>query len=60
METKTCLKCGGEMASDKNLGSYTELMLRNKDQYVGDRIQTFYCIKCGYIELYREKKRSGF
>jgi hypothetical protein len=41
------------MATDKNLGSFIELTLRTKDQYLGDRILTFYCINCGYIEICR-------
>jgi predicted nucleic-acid-binding Zn-ribbon protein len=54
--TKKCPKCGSEMVNDKDLGSYGELTLKNKDQFLGDNVLTYYCVKCGYIELYREKK----
>jgi hypothetical protein len=45
-------KCGGEMADDKKLGSYTEITLKKEGQFLGDRMQVFYCVNYGYIELY--------
>jgi predicted nucleic-acid-binding Zn-ribbon protein len=30
--------------------------LKKGDEYVGERINVFYCKNCGFIELYREKK----
>jgi predicted nucleic-acid-binding Zn-ribbon protein len=56
MENKTCPKCGGEMACDRHLGSYTEIMLKKGEQFLGDWIKVFYCVNCGFIELYREKR----
>lgn len=57
MEDKTCPKCDSNMQSDKHLqslGSETELV--SKNGFLGDKVKVFYCVKCGYIELYREKK----
>lgn len=57
MEDKTCPKCGSNMQGDKHLqslGSETELVERNG--FLGDKVKVFYCLQCGYIELYREKK----
>jgi hypothetical protein len=45
------------MAGDKRLGSYTDLTLKKENEFIGDGILTFYCIACGYIELYREQKK---
>jgi predicted nucleic-acid-binding Zn-ribbon protein len=56
-ETRACPKCGSTMRSDKHLqslGSETELVSMNG--FLGDRVKVFYCVKCGYIELYREEK----
>ena len=47
------------MAGDKHLGSYTDLTLKKEDQFIGDPILTFYCMNCGYIELYREEKKQS-
>jgi hypothetical protein len=44
------------MSSDRKLGLYTEVTLKKGDEYVGGRINVFYCKNCGFIELYREKK----
>jgi predicted nucleic-acid-binding Zn-ribbon protein len=59
MEDKTCPKCGSRMLSDKKLGSgATEATLIYENEFKGDDIKTYYCRKCGYIELYRiENKR---
>jgi predicted nucleic-acid-binding Zn-ribbon protein len=58
-EIKKCPKCSGEMAGDKRLGSYTEITLKKEDQFIGDTILTFYCVNCGYMELYREEKKKS-
>jgi predicted nucleic-acid-binding Zn-ribbon protein len=58
METKKCPKCDGEMVNDKDLGSYGELTLKSKDQFLGDTVLTFYCVICGYIELYRARNEN--
>ncbi|MGD0978890.1 MAG: hypothetical protein ABR962_07080 [Candidatus Bathyarchaeia archaeon] len=57
METKNCPKCGGEMVNDRQLGSYTEITLKKGEQFIGDPVKAFYCVKCGYIELYKETKK---
>jgi predicted nucleic-acid-binding Zn-ribbon protein len=57
-ETRTCPKCGSTMKGDRHLqslGSETELV--TKDGFLGDQVKAFYCVKCGYIELYRGRKR---
>ena len=46
---KKCPKCGGEMENDKQLGSYTEITFKREDQFLGDGVQAFYCINCGYV-----------
>ena len=46
------------MINNKQLGSFIELTLKNKDQYLGDKVFTFYCANCGFIELYTEIKNK--
>jgi hypothetical protein len=55
-QIKMCPKCGSEMSGDRQPGSYTEITLKKGEQFLGDRVQAFYYVSCGYIELYREKK----
>jgi predicted nucleic-acid-binding Zn-ribbon protein len=58
MEGKTCPKCGSNMQGDKHLqslGSETELV--GKNGFLGDKVEVFYCVRCGYIELYREREK---
>jgi predicted nucleic-acid-binding Zn-ribbon protein len=31
-----------------------------KGDIVGDRVTSFYCKNCGYIEFYRQRKESNF
>ncbi len=50
---KKCPKCNADMRNDKKLGSYIEVSLRKEDQFIGDKVLTFYCDNCGFIELYR-------
>ena len=54
-----CPKCGSQMLEDRHfqaLGSEVELV--SKDAFLGDKLKICYCEKCGYIELYRGKKRG--
>jgi predicted nucleic-acid-binding Zn-ribbon protein len=56
--TKKCPKCGSNMQADKHLqslGSETELV--SHEGFLGDEIRVFYCENCGFIELYRIKKK---
>jgi predicted nucleic-acid-binding Zn-ribbon protein len=55
-EVKKCPKCDGEMKNDLRLVSYTEITVAKENQPVGDYIDVFMCMNCGYIELYKEKK----
>jgi predicted nucleic-acid-binding Zn-ribbon protein len=52
-ETKKCPKCGSEMEKGKRLISFTEISLAKEGDYVGDRIDVYCCIDCGYMELYK-------
>jgi predicted nucleic-acid-binding Zn-ribbon protein len=58
-EDKTCPKCGSKMLSDLALGSGgIEITLIRENEYREDDVRTFYCRKCGFMELYRvENKR---
>jgi predicted nucleic-acid-binding Zn-ribbon protein len=57
METKTCPKCGSTMQSEKHLQALgSEIELVSKSAFMGDRVKVHCCEKCGFIELYREKK----
>jgi len=58
-EALKCHKCGGEMGSDRKLGLYTEVTLKKGDEYVGERINVFYCKNCGFIELYKENTEGN-
>jgi len=58
-EPRKCPKRGGDMGSDKKLGLYTEVTLRKGDEYVGERINVFYCKNCGFIELYKENTEGN-
>jgi ribosomal protein S27AE len=61
-ETKKCPKCDGIMEDGRSLSTgYSlvewEVSLKKKKAILfGDKIIPFYCKKCGYIELYLEKK----
>jgi predicted nucleic-acid-binding Zn-ribbon protein len=57
-EDKTCPKCGSRMLSDKTLGSGAiGVSLIRENEFRGDDVKTFYCRKCGYMELYRVENR---
>jgi hypothetical protein len=52
-DVKTCPKCSGKMEKGKRLITYTEISLAAKEgDYVGDRIDVYCCVDCGYLELY--------
>jgi predicted nucleic-acid-binding Zn-ribbon protein len=58
MESKTCPKCGSNMQGDRQLRGLTgEVELVPEGGYLGDKIRAFYCESCGYLELYREKRK---
>ena len=53
-----CPKCGSEMREDRHLqalGCAVELV--TTEAFLGDKVKTFYCQSCGYIELYRVSDR---
>ncbi|MDH5451457.1 MAG: hypothetical protein OEX77_11300 [Candidatus Bathyarchaeota archaeon] len=56
-EAKKCPKCDGEMKKGFRLVAYTEITVAKENQPVGDYIDVSVCMNCGYIELYKEKKR---
>ena len=58
-EPKKCPKCGQEIAGDKRLASYTEITLKNEQEYIGDTVLPFYCVNCGYMELYCEEEKKS-
>ncbi len=54
----TCPKCGSYMNEDKHLealGCHVELV--PSEGFLGDKVLAFYCEKCGYVEVYRVKKK---
>ncbi len=61
-EDKTCPKCGSRMLSDKTLGSGAiGISLIYENEFRGDDVKTYYCRKCGFMELYRaENKRRPY
>jgi len=50
-EAYRCPKCKGEMASGIVSGN---LRIVKQGDLVGDRMNAFYCMDCGFIELYKE------
>jgi len=50
-ERVKCPKCGGAMEYGTTSGDFR--ILKSGD-LVGDRASAFYCLKCGYVELYKE------
>jgi predicted nucleic-acid-binding Zn-ribbon protein len=61
-EDKTCPKCGSRMLSDKALGTgATPVSLILENEWRGDDVKTYYCRRCGFMELYRvENKRLPY
>jgi len=61
-EVKKCPKCDGIMEDARSLTTSWNLvewevsLKKKKAIWFGDKITPFYCKKCGYIELYLEKK----
>jgi hypothetical protein len=41
------------MEKGKRLISFTDISLAKEGDYVGDRIDVYCCIDCGYMELYK-------
>ena len=59
IEVKKCPKCGGEMEEGKGLASYMSYVyLMKKSGWRGNKIHTFYCSNCGFIEIYGEIKKK--
>ncbi len=57
-EVNKCPKCGGTMAKGRGLGSWGGVTFAKKDDWFGDKIMAYYCINCGYIELFKEMKEK--
>jgi predicted nucleic-acid-binding Zn-ribbon protein len=62
-EVKRCPKCGGEMEKGRVRGYGTiDARFDTSESFWysrGVKIRAFSCSKCGYIELYKEKKGQG-
>ena len=57
---RTCVKCGGRMATITaevfgNIFGCTREP-KNLDALQGEKVQSYYCEDCGYVEFYKEKK----
>ena len=50
-EGNRCPKCKGEMTSGMISGN---LRIVKQGDLLGDRMFVFYCMDCGFIELYKE------
>jgi len=46
-----CPKCGGQMKAGSIPGDFR---IRKYGDMYGDRANVFYCVNCGFIELYKE------
>lgn len=60
-EVKKCPKCGGELELGRDLTppsmhAVGSVRFRKNGDWVGDKILPFYCVRCGYIELYKRKE----
>jgi predicted nucleic-acid-binding Zn-ribbon protein len=56
--SKKCPKCSSEMLQDRSIGTYTEITLKKEGEFLGERIRVFYCLSCGFIELYRNGEQE--
>lgn len=59
-EVKKCPKCGGEMERgtlDVLLGMHI-VSKRGSKIRAGDKVSPYYCMNCGYVELYKEMKEK--
>jgi ribosomal protein S27AE len=57
-DVKKCPKCGGVMERGK-MNVYGGVSIIPKGRGVfssGDRVFLYYCVKCGFVELYKEMK----
>lgn len=50
-EANRCPKCKGEMTSGIISGN---LRIVKQGDLLGDKMNVFYCMNCGFIELYKE------
>jgi len=50
-EGRKCPKCGGNMQPGSVPSDFR--ILKSGDLY-GDRVSVLYCLKCGFVELYKE------
>ena len=50
-EANRCPKCKGEMAGGIISGN---LRIVKQGDLLGDKMNVFYCVDCGFIELYKE------
>lgn len=58
-EVKKCLKCNGEMIKGcaENLGiafGCTRAEPEKPEDLPADRVESYYCGNCGYIEFYKK------
>ena len=60
-QAKTCAKCGGQMKEDKRLQALNcDVILGARGlaiRALDDDVLTFYCEKCGHIEIYRSIRK---
>ena len=62
-EAKKCPKCSSKMEKGARITSATRgwiphaVTLAKEGDLFGDKIIPFYCIDCGYVELYKEMKK---
>jgi len=61
-QPKTCAKCGGQMKKDKRLQALNcDVILGAREfeiRALDEEVITFYCEKCGHIEIYRLERKS--
>jgi len=52
-EVEKCPKCGGEMKSG-GISTQGGFRILKQGDLQGDKVSTFYCRDCGFVELYKE------
>lgn len=50
-ESKKCPKCSGEMVPGRVT---SDVRILKQDDLVGDKMYSFFCKNCGFVELYKE------